>query len=279
MGGTTGVVEPTTAASATTTDGSSSEEGEASSGAEPVGLMGRGLLVRYFIDEAASGQRVDSLADAAPDPLELPISYAGGQPEFVESGGNRGLEWATESGEGMAISPVAGTKIESTLDGAATATIEVVVDPDAVGEPGYTTRFVHIGGSFATGRLVLGATTTQGFVLRLNDATVTEWATPIGALGRSVVHLVVDASQAALEDRARLFIDGVEQAATVSSGPGAGETITLPGGESLVLGNEPNSFRSMDGTLFYAAIYDVALDETEITTNAALLLASDDTQP
>lgn len=102
---------------------------------------------------------------------------------------------------------------------------------------------------------------------------------PVGALGRSVVHLVVDASKATLEDRARLFIDGVEQAATVSSGPGAGETVTLPGGESLVLGNEPNSFRSMDGVLFYAAIYDVALDETEITTNAALLLASDDTQP
>jgi len=276
-----------TTATTTTTNGmdgldstgvATGNEGESGGGA---GLVARGLLVRYFIDDSNGDAVVDQLADAAPDPLALPILYPNDpeQMEFVEDGGNKGLRWREHSLNGMARVNIAGTKISSALDGAGQVTVELVIDPEGVGPDGFTSRFMHLGASDSRGRLMLGSTTAEGLRFRLNDSTVMEWEAPVGALERTVVHLVLDTSAESAIERARVFLDGELQQPYDVGGPAPGETIDLRDGDVFVLGNLGSGGRSVAGAIYYAAIYDVAFDAEEIAHNVTRLSTDDDTQP
>ncbi len=248
---------------------------------EGTSLVARGLLVRYFIDDFTGDGVVDRLADAAPDPLSLPIVYPNNpeQMEFVEDAGNQGLRWREHTLNGMAMTDIADTKILSALDGAGQVTIELVIDPEGVGPDDYTSRFMHIGNVGSGGRLMLGSTTWEGLRFRLNDTTVMEWDINVGALDRTVLHLVLDTTAQTPLERARVFLDGELQEPYDVDGPGLGETIDLWDEHVFVLGNRGSGNRSVAGTMYYAAIYDVAFDANEIEHNRMLLSVNDDTQP
>jgi hypothetical protein len=239
---------------------------------EPSCLTSSGLVVRYFIDEAAAGQAPIVLEDSAPDPLKLPLTYA---PElsFVEEGGHRGLSWASEGVAGRASIQVDGTKIMSALNGSQVVTIEVVVRIVAVDNN--ASRIVHIGVNQESGRLGLRSAVLGEIEAWWNNEMLALWSLPLS--GRKVLHAVIDSTQSVPADRVRLFVDGSPAPAPPSSQPPLlGEALDLNVGRYLVLGNREDGIRSFEGVMYYAALYSAALTDTEIGQNAMVLLATDD---
>lgn len=256
---------------------------------EPNALADDGLIVRYFLDEAASGQTPTMLVDAAPQPLALPLVYSkmgGNNPVYVEQSGHRGLSWTKIELDGRATLPVDAMKIQARLAGKTTATIEVVVEIDQVSANG--SRVSHIGAGSEPGHLTLRSdninkaqTYWQGD--RLAGAWDVDWL----AEGRAVAHVVYDTAQADPADRVRFYLDGQQlpDAADTVEHPAQNQTITVPATAMMkpvhfTLGNRgEDGSRSFKGVLFYAALYDVALSDDAIAGNAALLEQDDDTPP
>jgi hypothetical protein len=104
------------------------------------------------------------------------------------------------------------------------------------------------------------------------------WTTDIATRGRVVLQYVFDSQQDLVDDRIRLYIDGVR----VSSAPmfhvplAQGQTLDIAADESLCIGNREIGDRSPRGAIGYGAIYSAALTDAELAGNAARLLASDD---
>ncbi len=98
------------------------------------------------------------------------------------------------------------------------------------------------------------------------------------ALGRIVIHGVLDTTEPSPSDRVRLYIDGVDQGAgTVDERPpDEMSTITIPNG-MYVLGNRNDNNASLGGHIYYCALYSTALTADEVAQNAAILLVDDDT--
>ncbi|MBK9266722.1 MAG: hypothetical protein IPM54_43920 [Polyangiaceae bacterium] len=243
-------------------------------GAAPQGsdcLVSTDLVVRYFLDEADDGQGPTSAVDAAPVPLNLPITYgAGTQPNYTSSITGRGLEWTMADGPGVAKAPVGGTKVSSMLNGKQQVTLELVVAINAA-TPEFN-RVMAIGGS-SNDRLTLGVDMTPQFEMQFNETYRARWALTYGT--RRVIHVVVDTTQANLSDRARMYFNGMIQGSTMSMLP-QNITLNIDQNTYLSLGNRDTQGRSMNGILSYAALYARALTEAEIATNVSFLQSTDD---
>jgi hypothetical protein len=252
-------------------------DGAGGVGGQPPPLNDRGLLARYYLDEATSGSTPASVADAAPAPLDLPMDYSG-PVTFDAPGGHAGLTWPDFGVDGGAHATIAGTKIEQ-IHGSTTGTIECVVE--LVASSPSSSRLSHIGTGSDPGRFTLYSdeATTAGFDWLAGDSAE-EWAVDFAALGRTVLHLVLDTNRADPEDRILLYINGQVQppGGTINVLPALGATTALVvGTDSYALGNRAIGGRSFHGHLFYSALYTAALTDAEIQENAAILLASDDT--
>lgn len=240
--------------------------------AAPV-LVDTGLIVRYFINEAASGQTPTQLVDSAPNPLNLGLTYTD-ELSFTESGGNRGLQWTAAGGDARAEVAVNGTKIRNSLNGSQTGTIEVVIDIDDV--TGFSSRISHIGSGMQSGEFSLTSTSTGSLTVRVKGFDVGTFPVNLPASGRIVVHAVLDTTLATAGNRTRLYVDGAEIANTGGFDPLHNDTIAIGMSSSYVLGNRAIGDRSFQGTLHYGALYSAALTPAEIANNAAVLSASDD---
>lgn len=250
-------------------------------------LVDRGLVVRYYIDEADQGQAPMALLDAAPNPVDLPITYTN-ELQFVQTSAGRALEWTTTQSTAVATNIVAGTKVVSALDGSTVATVEVVLH---VSTPilDYA-RFLNLAipGTLSA-RLALkieSATTRPAF--DFNDApggnpdSHAVWEAPLGPAARAVTHVLCDTTQANAAGKLRFFLNGVE--APPASMPvhtiealAMSSALDLSGANmSLALGNNAQADRPMAGRLHYAAVYNVTLLASEIANNASVLLANDD---
>ncbi|MFN0245348.1 MAG: LamG-like jellyroll fold domain-containing protein [Kofleriaceae bacterium] len=267
-----------------TSDGSSTEDAavvdadpDAPPDARPIDapppmLVDRGLVVRYFIDEAASGQPQTLLVDSAPTPISLPITY--GEAQYVETTeGHRGLQWAAVSGDGKIEQALSGklfTRLTNSLD----ITIEVVVQITASGSSGSESQITGLRGS------------NPDFMLTALNTTDLRFFRPFGTEGatwtnanmqqRMVLHLVYDTSLQNANSRIELFRDGSMLVKTTGSVPMQNTEVNLGSSDALMIGNRQNQDRSINGTIFYVAYYDVALTATEIMTNTERLLANDD---
>ena len=246
-------------------------------------LVSRGLIARYFFDEASQGTGPTMLDDAAPAPLDLPITYAGGN-VFSQADCRRGMTWPAASGDGRADVLVAGTKVETELDGSTTGTIECVIE--LIDADPSSSRISHIGTDTQPGRFTMfsDGPTSLGFdwddQAGLVMETVEHWTVDHLALGRLVAHIVLDTNLASPSDRVRLYVNGVDQ------GPGdiletpiaqGAATEIIAATDSFSIGNRAIGGRSIDGTIFYCAIYGAALSSEEIGQNATALMAGDDT--
>lgn len=236
-------------------------------------LVDRGLVLRYFMDEAANGQGPAALLDSAPEPLSLPLTYQ--QAMFVEDGGNRGIRWPMASSTGKAERAFSGTKLATQLTPATTVTIEIVAKVISAGSAaGSESQLTGLRGS------------NPDFVLAAVGSTDLRFFRPFGNLGatwlgvhdqqRMVLHLVFDSTRSDPETRIELFKNGMPVAKTTSSPPGLNQNVGLGGGDDLVIGNRQNEDRSIEGTIFYVAYYKVALDGVEISNNAQRLIVNDD---
>jgi hypothetical protein len=240
----------------------------------PDPLVGRGLVVRYFIDEAASGTVPKTLLDSAPSPLPLTIFYDA--MSFDEVGGNRGLRWSAITQLGRVSAPIGGTKIQTELHGSKTGTIEVVVDVEATAKYG---RICHIGYDILAGFFTLRINTpdTISFNYHSGNNPAGTWPLDHAAAGRQVMHLVYDSTRSVPEDRARLFLDGKLQTPLGGTNPvDPNDGLNMPASAHFVIGNAEVGDRGIQGTVFYMALYSEALTDAELSQNATALLASDD---
>lgn len=282
---TTDATTTTSTTAATTELSTSTTTGDETTGEPPPMLVDEGLLVRYFLDEAAGGQGPKYALDAAPDPLDLPLVYDMGamNPVYAEQRGHRGLRWPMAGLHGRATLPVADTKVQTALQNRTAATLELVVDIDAVTLLG--SRLVHVGRSFEMGHFTLRSSALDRleFYWKGNNLAGV-WPVDWAGLGRAVVHVVLDTGQPEPIHRVRLYVDG----AAVADGmdislvhPNQNEAVAIPTDPNIplyfALGNRgADGDRSFQGTLYYAAIYATALSETQLQQNAEILAGSDD---
>jgi len=246
-------------------------------GGAPPALSDGGLIARYYLDEASSGQAPGAAQDSAAAPLDLDITYAAGM-SYAEEGGQRGLSWNAAGIDGVAATMIGGTKIEAALDGGTTGTIEAVIRLDNA--VAISSRLVHIGEGTASGRFTLFAddTVSAGCDWSAPGTETAVWPVPFANLGRTVLHMVLDTNQAAAASRVKLYIDGtlITDDGT-GDRPAQGETTVLVPTAYFALGNRFVGARSFSGVLFYSAVYSIAMKPADIANNVGILTASDDT--
>ncbi|MEM1029448.1 MAG: hypothetical protein AAGN82_03815 [Myxococcota bacterium] len=265
--------------------GDTTADGGGGGGGGDSTLSNEALVVRYYLDEAATGLAPTTVVDAGPEPL-LPLlvdaDAEGSGLTYVTVDGHRGLRFETLDLDARVLSPADDGKIETSLEGQTSATIELVAAIEEV-DVSDQSRLVWIGAGNESGRFALNARDTNELEFRWQPGSQVggRWITDLGL--RGVVHLVVDTADPEPAQRARLFRDGVEIARSGGDPPELGEPIGLVGADEnrnhLALGNAEGRFRNPVGDIYYAAIYARPLREDEISRHAALLLENDDTPP
>ena len=240
--------------------------------------------MRYFLDEHEAGSPLNALAmDAAPQPLDLPITWpASGTMFYTSVDGQRGLQSLEVGSEGRASVALQGTKLRTALQGSTTGTIELVVEVFNVHMS--NSRLLHIGTSDESGRFTLSAGTNdelnfywQDYDASLDDSELAgHWPLPLAGSGRCVLHLVLDTDEPTPLDRVRLYRDGVLFNGNDGVLPSLGQQVSFADDHHFVLFNREIGARTFEGALYYAAVYSGALSAADVANNAALLLMNDD---
>ena len=232
------------------------------------------LLVRYWIDEAPSGQAPTQLIDDQATPLNLPITYDGANQTYTVVSTGRGWESTTTNNQGRASILVDGTKLQTTLNGATAATLELVLRVDALNTS--SSRLIHIGDASDSGYLTLSSPNATTLYFYLLGGTLRGQWNPGFDGTRAVFHLVYNSTEPTAGNRVRLYKNGALVTKTGGTDPPLNETLSIPNGKYFAVGNRELCCRSFDGNLYYAAIYDGALTASEVSTNYAALLVTDD---
>ncbi len=248
-------------------------------------LVDSGLLVRYYIDEAASGITPSHVLDASGvgSDMDLLINYGAGATdlEYTEVGGNRGLDSKDKAGDQRAdFNLASGDKVYDGIHGSQTATVEIKIDADSLNTS--TSRIFAINGRTGDApQLGYTGSSTAVWTTYFNEILIQRFN--LGA-ALSVFHLVIDTTLATANDRLLIYKDGVIQ--TPLSTPGtitqnATFDLTTAGTNAqLIMLNRESSgsyARSADGILYYAALYDSAFTQANVDTNEAILAVDDDT--
>lgn len=262
-------IDPVADAGAIDPDGPVADPDAGDGGVELM-LIDRGLLVRYFIDEAASGDEPGTLGDDSSPATSLQLAY-GNNMAFTTRGGNRGLDWTQAGGAGAAARPITG-ELEM-IDGTSELTYEVVAEIDALApdQPGF---LIHVGTVDEDATVV--RTDAGVEVIYSGGGQLTGWAAPLVSGEREVIHVVFDSGLAVAANRLRLYIDGSLVATSTGDRPLPGGSVDLGNDAALVVGNDLAGDRSIDGSIHYAAIYLGALTASEVATNAGQLQLRDD---
>jgi CSLREA domain-containing protein len=250
-----------------------------------------GLLARYWLDEAASGQVPANLTDSEASPLNLAITYVATSPEWQDgTGGNRHLRFygtgsTTDTGGAQANSGA--TKMDG-LHGSQTATLvaKYAMDSNVCTNNGDRIVGISDGDGSADGWLAMRERGSR-------DGLQVRWA-GVGTVGfyalgngtpscpvdsASTVHWVIDTTQATAADRVKAYIDGVAQTVQVMNGalPPQNATIDLgPGTRKMFVGQPHTGYRTFRGRIWYAAIYDTALSSATVSSDASAINACDD---
>ncbi len=241
-------------------------------------LVDTGLVVRYYIDEAASGQVPGAVLDdsVAPD-FDLAITYDSTNLNYNEISGNRGLESTSVDGVQRATKLISNgsDKVRDNLESTQKATFEIVARIDNFNS---STGRCFVINEDVTGDIVIGLGGTSGTTAKVYWDTVLMRTFDPGT-ARAVWHIVYDTTQATANDRVKVYKDGVLQSPTVDANPALNATLTMATDSRMFMFNRGTvSFDSaMDGVIFYGAIYSVAMPQADITTNFDILTADDDT--
>ena len=118
--------------------------------------------------------------------------------------------------------------------------------------------------------LVTRSLTALADTLTLAHATVPSLTIGIGSFDRDVT----GRSQSA---GSLFYVNGSRLQTIYSSGLDPNEALNLQTMRHFVVGNREIGGRSIEGMIYYAAIYNVALTPAQVLQNAQLLLVNDDT--
>lgn len=241
------------------------------------GLFNTGLILRYFLDEAASGTTPTEAKDVSGvgTPFDLPISYDTNL-SYAEVSGNRGIQSAniTDAGILQAAIDDSSDKVRDAIVGSKTCTLEVVVfsasdqNPDGARIFGINDNTTGVGNGpiFTSDHIDWGF---RAFNLQADFFTATYDA-------KIVLHAVLDSSQANADDRIKIYEDGVEISSTTNSTITQDDVMALPANCTVTMLNRPSLNRAFKGTLYYAAMYSHAFTPSEVAHNAGILSVNDD---
>lgn len=238
-------------------------------------LVDDGLVVRYYMDEATTGQGPTELLDAAPDPLDLPITYIPEMAYTQDAPGMTGIEWDAAELDGRPTASANGTKIVTALHTSTTATVEMVLAFTDVS--GSNSRLFYLGQGSDTGRLTVSTPSVYFLRFTVNEDRVASSFFDSTPAGRFVLHAVYDTAQATPEERARFYVNGGRLQSFGTTPPDLNDAISIPADQDIAIGNRESGGRSINGTIYYAAVYSDALTDDDILQNALLLLENDDT--
>lgn len=243
-------------------------------------LVNTGLVVRYYIDEAASGQDPTAVLDGSGvgDPFNLTIAYDTSNLAYTEVSGNRGLESVNINGNQYCRALLNDTsdKVRDNLAGKQKITVETVVDVHSF--------------SASTGRIFALNRDTDNAELGFVGNSATSWQFYWNRIlqrtwdgtenTRLVLHCVIDTTQGTENDRVKIYVNGTLISPTVNANPTLNGTLTIGTGTYLYMFNRGSTTwgRAFDGILYYAALYgNYAFTQTDVDTNYAVLAADDDT--
>lgn len=240
-------------------------------------LIDTNLVVRYFVDEAASGITPTTVDDAGPATTQdLTIDYDAGTAdlEYAEESGNRGLEFKDSAGDQHA-SIALGTsgKIYDAFNGTKVATLELVCRVTLFsGSGGRIFGIQRLDGSDGE-CIVRGTDATNGEIFQFAWQQVICRTFTISGNGRHVIHVVVDTAEATANDRIKVYVDGSVISPTVNANPTQNDTL-LPSNDQLIAGNRlagGNYARSFTGVWFYGALYSGAFSAQDCSDNYDIL--------
>lgn len=245
-------------------------------------LSDTGLVVRYYIDEAASGTGPTSVVDAAADPFNLTPTY-GAALAYVETDGDRGVESTATSGTHRLSGAIDNTsdKVRDAFGGVTQATIELVVDVQSVLTSGNGSNVFGINETTVSGvgELMIragGSAVPTSFTVFWNSGLKDYW--DLGTAARAVFHIVIDTTQASSADRVKVYRAGSEITSNVGNAITQNDTLTLPNGSVVcAFNNEAIGSEAFVGTLFYGALYTSVFDATRVSDHYDVLTADDDT--
>jgi hypothetical protein len=231
------------------------------------------VLDRWFIDEAPSGTGPAVLEDCAGKPMPLALTYDGWL-AFVTKSAHRGLEWSKPGKASRAAAMAKPGDDLVALGPKSWATFELVVEVDGfpAGHPLLELRNAQT-------RIAVDAGGLQGVAVTWDYDTVV-YQTYLFPSVRYVLHVVIDTFQSDTE-RVRLYVNGlgVDPDTSASSYPFSGKTLALGAGTTVVLGNNADFNASIDGKIYYAAVYDEPLGWLAVSQNASALAGDDDGLP
>lgn len=242
-----------------------------------------GLVVRYYLDEAASGSSPTQVNDSGPNAYHLTtINYDSGDMAWVEDSGNRGLDSTTVDSAQRALvqmGNLGSDVVRDALHGGQKFCIEIVVDP-RVGSPSNARLFCindQVGSAPQFGLSMPAAAPTLAFFWE--QSNVAEFDP--GA-GRHVIHVVVDVTQTTQDDRTKFYVDGVPVEDSNTDIGSSADTLDLSVStyDLLMLnrnGGGGTYNRSPDATLYYAAIYTGDFDAARVEDHYDILVLDDDT--
>ncbi len=238
-------------------------------------LIDTGLVIRYYMDEAASGTGPSALSDdsGVGDAFNLDITYDG-HLAFTEDGGNRGLVSDSTGDLQRALQfIVTADKMDSALTGSTSMTMEVVADISS--------------GAAGTGRVAAINISTGnphfGFCLTGTDARIYFDAVQVRSwtrvTGRKVYHIVVDTSDGTANNRVLLYVDGsLDSSIDIDANPTQNDTIDVDAARLWLFNRGLGNYqRSIIGTIYYVALYSSALTSGNVSDNYDILTADDDT--
>jgi hypothetical protein len=242
------------------------------------------LLGRYWFNEASSGRGPAMVYDDRPDPVNLAISYSRSM-KWTTQDGHRGLRSRAFYHRGVVRGSVVDTKYDAALDGITQATFVAVA---SWVDPPYVQRIA--GFQSARGKRVAmlqtGSNGQPSFQFRTKRQSGIDirWRLDLDDGVRRVLHVVYDAEDPIPDRRIRLYVDGVDQGpGTLHDGhfPALGEGLdfSVSDLELQMMNRTRSSYKAMKGTLFYYAVYRMALDTRDIVGNASALLVDDDDLP
>lgn len=235
------------------------------------------LVAQYLLAEASSG----TVPTTCPDSVaghDLSIDYATSDAEWTSNGAGNGLDFLSTSGNAVAkISDMSDPgSIGGQFDGATAGSLIVVARLDA-------------GTSSQSRIMVLGEDSSNGDIAFLVSPTQVQlrWGydTGSGAYGNfnhvvdgtdHVYHAVFDMSATLNDDRARLWIDGVEIPNAGTSGTFSETLAPQEAAYSLSLGNRADGVRGVDGAIWYTELCTGKYTTREIAASYAALLLDHD---
>jgi hypothetical protein len=237
-------------------------------------LSDDGLVARYFID---SDDPATLLLDSAPSPVSLDILTGGGQPVFTIDGVGRGLLWTTLAAGGIAVKGgPAMMKLQTALNGERTATLEVLAKIASA-----TTAGSLIAGVYTdTYQLSLHVSNLANINATVGTTSGFRWPAILGSASPPrVFHLVFDSQNPISSERLVMFINGVPIAPSPgSTSLNANEQLNFPVPPAATIGATPdgNIDDSINGSVFYYAVYSEALSLAQVQAHSEILNISSD---